>query len=80
MLRGRGDNILMGEVVKEKVGELEDEVKEVFYRRPRKEVTGVVQGVSCKKMFFVRFWYGFEKDLTSNQLTAMTVDSIPATK
>ena len=37
----------------------------------------MVQGVSGKRRFLVRFQYGFEKDLTSNQLTAVTVDNIP---
>ena len=69
----------MGTVEKSKVGELGDEVREGFYRRMRKELTGVVQGVSVKRRFLVRFQDGYEKDLTSNQLTSITVDSIPIT-
>ena len=43
----------MGAVVKENVGELYNEVREGFSRRPRKELTGVVQGVSGKRRFLV---------------------------
>ena len=34
--------------------------------------TGVVQGVSGERTFFVRFQDGCKKNLTSNQLTAVT--------
>ena len=54
----------MGAVVKENVGELYNEVREGFSRRPRKELTGVVQGVSGKRRFLVIFQDGCEKDLT----------------
>ena len=43
----------------------------------RKDLTGVVQGVSGKKSFLVRFQDGCEKDRTSNQLTAVIVEKIP---
>ena len=33
-----------------------------------------------KKIFLLRFWYGCEKDLTSNQLTVMIVDTNPVNK
>ena len=67
----------MGAVVKAKVGEWEDVVREVFYRRTGKELTGVVQGVSGERRLLVRFHYGFEKNMTSNQLTTLEVDKIP---
>ena len=43
----------------------------------RKEFNGVVQGISGKKRFLVRFQDGCEKDLSSNQLTTVIVDNIP---
>ena len=73
----RGKNILVGVVAKAKVGELEDEVREGFSRRPKKDLNGVVQGVSGKRRFLVRFQDGCEKVMTSNQLTIVTVDRIP---
>ena len=39
----------------------------------------MVQGVYWKKKFLVRFQDGFERYLTSNQLTSVTVDNIPVT-
>ena len=39
--------------------------------------TGVVQGVSGERTFFVRFQDGCKKNLTSNQLTAVTAQKIP---
>ena len=62
-------------MVKSKVGELEDEVREVFSSRLRKELTGVVQGVSGKRRFLVRFQDGCENDKTLNQLTIVTYAS-----
>ena len=70
----------MGEVVKAKVGELEEEAREVFLRQPRKDLTGVIQGVSGKKRFLARFQDGCEKGLKFNQLTTVTVDKIPVKK
>ena len=63
----------MGTVVKAKVGELEKGVREIFLRLLRKEFTVVVQGVSRKKRFLVRFQDGCKNDLTSNQLTLVVV-------
>ena len=46
----------MGEtVVKANIGELEEEIRAGFSRRIRKELTGVVQGISRKKRLLVRF-------------------------
>ena len=49
----------MGTLAKAKVGELEDEVREGFFRRMRNYLNGVVQGVSGKRRFLVRFqdWF-----------------------
>ena len=66
----------MGTVVKAKIGELEEEVRVVSSRRMRKELTGVVQGVSGRRRFLVRFQNGCEKNLSSNQLTVMTAHEI----
>ena len=70
----------MGTVVKEKVGELEDEVREVFSRQMRNYLTVLVESVSGNRGFLVRAQGVCDKDTTSNQLTVVTVDSIPVTK
>ena len=44
-LKGRGNKIVVGTVVKAKIGELEEEVRVDSSRRMRKELSGVVQ--SC---------------------------------
>ena len=49
---------MVGTVVKTKIGELEEEVRVGSSRRMRKELTGVVQGVSGKRRFLVRFQNG----------------------
>ena len=59
--RGRGKKIIVGAVVKSKVCDLEKEIREVFLRRLRKEMTGVVQEVVGKRRYLVRFRYGLEK-------------------
>ena len=56
-----GNNIMVGEFVKSKVGKLEEEIREVFLRRLRKEMTGVVHEVVGKRRYLVRFRYGFDK-------------------
>ena len=45
-------------VVKSKIGELEEEVRAGSSIRIKKELTGVVQGVSGSRMFLVRFHNG----------------------
>ena len=47
-----------GTVVKAKISELEEEVRAGNSRRMRKELTGVVQGVSGRRRFLVRFQNG----------------------
>ena len=47
-----------GTVVKYKIGELEEEVRAGHSRRMRKELTSVVQGVSKRRRFLVRFQNG----------------------
>ena len=68
---------MVGTVVKDNVGELEEEVREGFSRRTRKELTGAFQGVSGKKRFLVRFQYGCRNYLASNKLTVVIVEKIP---
>ena len=46
----------------------------------RNYLAGYVQGVSGKKMFLVRFQYGCEKYMTSNQLSILTLENISMTK
>ena len=60
-------------VVKSKIGELEEEVRVGYLRRMRKELTGVVQGISGKKRVLASFKYGCEKYMFLNQLTILIV-------
>ena len=60
---------MVGAFFKAKIGELEEEVREGFSIRMRKELVGVVQGASGKKRLLVRFQDGCKNYLTSNQLT-----------
>ena len=52
---------MVGMVVKAKVGELEEDIKEVFSRRLRKYMTGLVQEVVGKRRYSVSFQDGLEK-------------------
>ena len=45
----------MVSVVKAKVGDLEEKIREGFSRSLRKEMTGVVQEVLGKRIYLVRF-------------------------
>ena len=67
---------MKGTVVKAKIGELEEEVRADNSRRMGKELTGVVQGVSGRRRFLVRFQNGCENNLSSNQLTVVVVEKI----
>ena len=57
-MKGRGDKIVVGTVVKARIGELEEEVRAGSSRRMRKELSGVVQVVSVRRRFLVRFQNG----------------------
>ena len=59
---------------------MEEDLKKYFSRILRKEFTGVVDGISGKKRFLVRFQYGCEKYLTSNQLTVVIVEKSTMTE
>ena len=52
---------MVGVVVKVKVDELEEEIREGFLRRFKKEITGGVQEVVGKSMYVVRFQDGLDK-------------------
>ena len=67
---------MVGTVVKAKIGELEEEVGVGSSRRMRKDFTGVVQGVSSRRRFLVRFHNGCKKNMSSNQLTVVTAHEI----
>ena len=64
-------------MVKEKLGKLEDEVREGFSMRLSKEFTGVVQRVSGERRFLVIFKYRCEKGMASNQLTVVKLEKTP---
>ena len=71
---------MVGTVVKANIGELEEEVRAGCPRRSRKELTGMVQGISGKKRFLVRFQDGCKNNLSLNQLTIFILDNIPEGK
>ena len=57
-MKGRGNKIVEGTVVKANIGELEEEVRAGNSRRIKKELTGVVQDVLGRRRFLVRFQNG----------------------
>ena len=66
---------MVGAVMKSKVGELEEGIREGFSRRLRKAITGVVQEVVGNIMYLVRLQDGLEKEMFSNHLTFLVVRS-----
>ena len=75
-LEVRKNKIVEGAVVKDKIGELEEEVRAGNSRRIKKELTGVVQCVLGRRRFLVRFQNGCENNLSSNQLTVVIVEKM----
>ena len=75
-MKGRGNKIVVGTVVKTKIGELEEELRAGNSRWIRKDLTGVVKGVSGRRRFLVRFQNGCKKNTSSNQLTVVIVEKI----
>ena len=61
--------------MKTKVGKVEEEIREGFSTRLRKEMTGVVQEVIGERSYLVRLQDGLEKEMSSNQLTIVVVRS-----
>ena len=78
--KGRGNKIVVGTVVKAKIGELEEEVRAGSSIRMGKYFTGVSQVFSWKKRFLVRFQDGCENNMSSNQLTMVIVEKTPEEK
>ena len=74
--KGRGNKIVVVTVVKAKIGEFGEEVRAGSSRSMRKELTGVVQGVSGRRKFLVRSQNGCKKNLSLNQLTITTAHNI----
>ena len=60
---------MVGKVVKAKVGDLEENIREVFSRRLMNEITCLLQEVVWKRRYYVRFQDGLNKEMSSNQLT-----------
>ena len=56
--KGGGNKIVEGTVVNPNISELEEEVRAGNSRRMRKELNGVVQGVSGRRSLLVRFHNG----------------------
>ena len=75
-LKGRGDKIVEGTVVKSRIGELEEEVRAGNSISMRKELNCVVKGVSGGRRFLARFQNWCKKNLSSNQLTVVIVENI----
>ena len=67
---------MVGTIVKAKIGELEKEVRVGSSIRMRKELTGVVQGVSGRRSLLVRFKNECKNNLSLNQLTVVIADKI----
>ena len=62
----------VGSVVKAKVGELDNIIREGIIRRTRKEVMGYVQSVVGKNKFLVLFKYGQKKEIGSCSLVYLS--------
>ena len=71
---------MVGMVVKAKIVELEDYVRAGSSRRMRKEMNGLVQGVSGRRRFLVRFHNGCENNLSSDQPAVVIVEKIQEEK
>ena len=78
--KGRGNNIVVGTIVKAKIGELEEEAMTGISISTSKELTAVVQGFPGRRRFLVRFQNGCQKNMSSNQLTVVIVQKIPEEK
>ena len=66
---------MVGTVVKAKVGELEEDIREGFLRKLRKLMSGVVREVVMKCRYSVRFHDRLEKEMSSKQLNIVVVRS-----
>ena len=61
--------------MKSNVGELEKEIREEFFRRSRKKMTGVVQDVLGKRRCLVRFQDELEKEMLLIHTTIVVIRS-----
>ena len=68
---------MVGTLAKVNICELEEEVRAGNSRSMSKEFTVVVQGVLGRRRLLVRYKNGYEKNLSSNQITVVIVDKIP---
>ena len=75
--KDRGNRIVVGMVIKSRIGELEEEARAGNSRRTNKELNGMVLGVSGRRRFLVRFQNECKKNLSLNQLTAVLIEKIP---
>ena len=66
---------MVGTVVKTKVCELGDEIREVFLMKLRKDMAGVVREVDGKIRYLVRFQDGGEKKIPPSLLVIVDVTS-----
>ena len=66
---------MAGAVVKAKVGDLEEDIREGFSGRLWNQMTGVVHEVVGKRGYLVRFHYGLEKEIQLNQINILVVRS-----
>ena len=74
------DKIVVGKVVKENLGKLEEDIREIFSRQLIKYLTGVTGRLIRMKRYLVRFEYGFKKELSSNKLTTTKEERSPETE
>ena len=79
-LKARGNKIVVGTVVKSKIGELEEDVRAVSSRSMSEELTGVVQVILGRRRLLVRFQNGCENNLSSNQLIVVLPEKIQEEK
>ena len=68
---GGGGKIVVGTVLKAKIGELEEDVRAVSSRRMWKYLSGGVQGVSGKKRLLARFQDVCKNNISVKQFPAV---------
>ena len=66
---------MMGKVVKANVGDLEEEIREIFSRRLRKEMTGMIQEVVWMRRYLVRLQDRLEKEMMLKKITIVVLMS-----
>ena len=65
------DNLIIGKVVKEKEGNLDEDIWEGFRSSIRKEFAGVVEILCFTRRFLIMFKDKLGNDMVSNKLTDM---------